>query len=144
MESLRLAANPSRSAVTPCCRCASPKRNWDRIAGKSYCPECQESLILGLAAPLTERTEKKACAACGKLGTVCYITYPLQTSIPVEMDLCPEHLRALLGRRLGPYAFHQLRRRLHLLGLGVELIFLLHDAFYDEQGKALQPATESE
>jgi hypothetical protein len=91
---------------------------------------------------MTERTAKKPCAACGKIGTVCYLTYPLQTSTPVEMDLCPEHLRALLGRRLGPYAFHQLRRRLHLLGLGVELIFLLHDAFYDEQGRALQPATE--
>jgi hypothetical protein len=64
----------------------------------------------------------------------------LQSSKPLEVDLCPEHLRALLGRRLGPYAFHQLRRRLHLLGLGVELVFLLHDSFYDENGKALQPA----
>ena len=72
------------------------------------------------------------------------LTFPLQSTTPVEMDLCPEHLRALLGRRLGPYAFHQIRRRLHLLGLGVELIFLLHEAFYDEQGRALQPALESE
>jgi hypothetical protein len=142
MESLRLAPSQSRPKATACSRCGNTRRNWDRIAGKSYCPECQESLILGLAAPLTERTEKKSCAACGKTGTVCYLTYPLQASTPVEMDLCPEHLRALLGRRLGPYAFHQLRRRLHLLGLGVELIFLLHDAFYDEQGRALQPATE--
>ena len=144
MDSLRLAPSPRRPAAVACCRCANPKRNWDRIAGKPYCPECQEALVLGLAAPLTERTEKKACAVCGRTGTVCYLTYPLQNSTPVEMDLCPEHLRSLLGRRLGPYAFHQLRRRLHLLGLGVELIFLLHDAFYDEQGRALQPATESD
>src|SRR5262249_12920061 len=115
MDSLRLAPSQSRPAATACCRCANPKRHWDRIAGKPYCPECQEALVLGLAAPLTERTEKKACAACGRTGTVCYLTYPLQTTTPVEMDLCPEHLRALLGRRLGPYAFHQLRRRLHVL-----------------------------
>jgi hypothetical protein len=142
MESLRLAPSQSRPKETACCRCAIRKRNWDRIAGKAYCPECQEALVLGLAAPLSERTERKECAACGRVGTVCFLTYPLQASTPVEMDLCPEHLRALLGRRLGPYAFHQLRRRLHLLGLGVELIFLLHDAFYDGEGRALQPATE--
>lgn len=98
--------------------------------------------MLGLAAPLTEPTERKQCAACGRVGTVCFLTFPLQSTTPVEMDLCPEHLRALLGRRLGPYAFHQIRRRLHLLGLGVELIFLLHEVFYDEHGRALQPAVE--
>jgi hypothetical protein len=144
MDSLRIAPSQSRPKVTVCCRCHSSKRNWDRIAGKPYCPECQEQLVLGVAAPLTEPTEKKACAACGRLGSVCFLTFPLQSNTPVEMDLCPEHLRALLGRRLGPYAFHQLRRRLHLLGLGCELIFLLHDAFYDEQGRALQPAMEME
>jgi hypothetical protein len=142
MESLRLAPSQKRVRVLPCCRCGSPKRHWDRIAAKAYCPDCQEALVLGLAAPLKEQTEKKGCAACSRVGTVCFLTYPLQSTTPVEMDLCPEHLRALLGRRLGPYAFHQLRRRLHLLGLGVELIFLLHDAFYDEHGRALQPATE--
>jgi hypothetical protein len=58
------------------------------------------------------------------------------------MDLCPEHVRALLGRRLSTSAFEQLRRRLRTLDLGVEQIFLLHDAFYDERGRALQPALE--
>jgi hypothetical protein len=144
MESLRLAPSQSRPRAAACCRCANAKRHWDRIAGKPYCPECQEALVLGLAAPLVEKTEKKQCAACSKSGTVCFLTYPLQSSTPIEMDLCPEHLRALLGRRLGPYAFHQLRRRLHLLGLGVELIFLLHDAFYDDQGRALQPASATD
>jgi hypothetical protein len=126
----------------PCCRCASAARNWDRIVDKAYCPDCQEALILGLAAPLSERTEKRTCAVCGRAGTVRFLTYPLQSSTPIEIDLCPEHLRGLLGRRLGPYAFHQLRRRLHVLGLGVEFIFLLHEAFYDQNGRALQPAIE--
>jgi hypothetical protein len=144
MESLRMAPSQVRTKSLPCCRCATPDRRWDRIAGKPYCPECQEALVLGLSAPLKEKTEKNSCAACRRTGTVRYLTYPLQTTTPIEMDLCPEHIRALLGRRLGPYAFHQIRRRLHLLGLGVELIFLLHDAFYDEQGKALQPAVEVE
>ncbi len=142
MDSLRIAPGQITRAILPCCRCSSTERNWDRIAGKAYCPECQEALVLGLSAPLAERTQKNPCAACSRLGTVPYLTFPLQASTPVEIDLCPEHLRALLGRRLGPYAFHQLRRRLHVLGLGVELIFLLHDAFYDEHGRALQPAAE--
>ena len=142
MDSLRIAPGQVTPAILPCCRCASTERHWDRIAGKAYCPECQEALVLGLSAPLAERTDKNHCAACSRLGTVAYLTFPLQASTPVEIDLCPEHLRALLGRRLGPYAFHQLRRRLHVLGLGVELIFLLHDAFYDEHGRALQPAAE--
>jgi hypothetical protein len=30
------------------------------------------------------------------------------------------------------------------LGLGVEMIFLLHDAFYDNSGQALQPAEQVE
>ncbi len=140
MESLRLATYEIKPAVVPCHRCQASKRRWDRVAGKALCPECQESLVLGLTEPFSARTEDNHCAACGRRGTARYLTYPLQSETPVEIDLCPEHLRALLGRRLGPYAFHQLRRRLHILGLGVELIFLLHDSFYDENGKALQPA----
>jgi hypothetical protein len=97
---------------------------------------------MGLSEPLAERTEKNHCAVCNLTGTVRYLTFPLQMSTAIEMDLCPKHLRALLGRRLGTYAFHQLQRRLHALGMGVDSIFLLHDAFYDEQGRALQPATE--
>jgi hypothetical protein len=58
------------------------------------------------------------------------------------MDVCSEHLRALVGRRLGPHAFEQMRRQLFGLGLEVTNIFLLHEAFYDEQGRAIQPALE--
>jgi hypothetical protein len=144
MESLRLAPELRSSAYLPCVRCSKTDRNWDRIAGKAYCPDCQESMVLGQGAPFKERTEKHLCAVCHRAGTVRYLTFPLQAEVPVEIDLCPEHLRALLGRRLGSFAFHQIRRRLHLLGLGVELIFLLHEAFYDDKGHALHPAVVSD
>jgi hypothetical protein len=144
MESVRIAPLQTSSRVLPCCRCARAERSWDRIAGKVYCPECQEAIILGSAAPLIERAERNTCAACNRAGTVPYLTFPLQSSTPVEIDLCPEHVRCLLGRRLRPYAFHQLRRRLCALGVRVGRIFLLHDAFYDNLGRALQPAEEVE
>jgi len=142
MDSLRLAPSHGKPAVLPCCRCASTERNWDRIVDKAYCAECQEALVMGLAEPLVERTETHQCGVCGRRGTVRFLTFPLQGRTPVEIDLCPEHLRAVLGRRLSVSAFAQLRRRLQTLGLSVESIFLLHDAFYDEQGRALQPARE--
>ena len=142
MGSLRLAPRQWELATLPCCRCAGGEGCWDRIAGKAYCPGCQEALVLGLADPLVEPTERNPCAACGRIGTVCFLSFPLQAAMPVEIDLCPEHLRGLLGRRLGPPAFGRLRLRLQQLGLNVEHIFLLHDAFYDPQGHALQPAIE--
>jgi hypothetical protein len=142
MGSLRMAPGQPQLATLPCCRCASAERRWDRVSGKAYCPECQEALVLGLSDPLVERTEKNPCGVCGRVGTVCFLSFPLQALTPVEIDLCPEHLRALLGRRLSAAAFGQLRRRLSQLGLDVERIFLLHDAFYDQRGHALQPAVE--
>jgi hypothetical protein len=48
----------------------------------------------------------------------------------------------MIARRLGPHAFEQLRRQLYGVGLEVAQIFLLHDAFYDAHGRALQPALE--
>jgi hypothetical protein len=97
---------------------------------------------MGEAEPLITRTENQRCAICHQLGTVRFLTFPLHWSRSVEMDLCGEHLRGLLGRRLGPHAFAQLRRQLGTIGLEVGLIFLLHDAFYDNHGRALQPALE--
>ena len=67
----------------------------------------------------------------------------LNSRRPVEIDLCAEHIRALAGRRLGPHAFEQLRQQLYSLGLEVAQIFLLHEAFYDAHGRALQPALEA-
>jgi hypothetical protein len=126
----------------PCCRCSDSTRPWDRIAGKTYCPNCLECLAVGEGDPLVERTDKRRCAVCHHQGTIRYLTFPLHSHRPVEMDLCAEHLRAMVGRRLGPHAFEQLRRQLYALGLEVADVFLLHEAFYDEQGRAIQPAVE--
>jgi len=143
MDSLRMVPTDSIPALVTCCRCAGGERRWDRIAGKAYCPNCQELLAVGEAPPLVERAEKQRCAVCDQIGTVCFQSFPLQGATAVEMDLCAEHLRGLLGRQLGPHAFHQLRRKLHVVGIAVDDIFLLHGAFYDHQGQALQPAIET-
>ena len=58
------------------------------------------------------------------------------------MDLCAKHLRGFLGRKLGGYAYTQLRRQLAAVGIDVHDVFLLHEAFYDAQGRALQPTAE--
>jgi len=115
-------------------------RPWDLLAGKPYCPDCQEAIILGIAEPFHARTEACCCVVCRHKGTVRYLTHPLQMTTPVEMDLCPEHLRGLLSRSLGPNAYHQLRRQLRQLGLEAGQVFLLHDEFYDPTGRALHPA----
>jgi hypothetical protein len=142
MNTLRVVPADSIAHPLTCCRCDRGERCWDRIAGKAYCPSCQEMLAHGEGPPLMEKAERKRCAVCNKLGTVCFHSFPLQTQTAVAIDLCSEHLRALIARRLGPYAFNQLRRQLHQVGLGVEHLFLLHEAFYDSQGRALQPAGE--
>src|SRR5262249_34797603 len=111
MNGIRLVSRDDLLSPSPCCRCSQCDVRWDRIAAKVYCPNCQEALILGETEPLIERTEKRRCAICNDVGTVSFQTYPLQASQPVDIDLCPEHLRGLLGRRLGPHAFHQLRRQ---------------------------------
>lgn len=139
MDSLRLAPADSIFPKIPCCRCADTTRPWDRIAGKTYCPNCLETLALGEADPIIERVDRRRCAVCRHQGTVRFLTFPLHSRRPVEIDLCAEHLRALVGRRLGPHAFEQLRHQLISLGLERGVIFLLHEAFYDEAGRAIQP-----
>lgn len=142
MDNLRLAPAGSIFPKIPCCRCGDHSRWWDRIVGKTLCPNCLEALAMGEGDPLVERTDNKRCAVCHHLGTVRYVTFPLHSPRPVEMELCAEHVRALIARRLGPHAFEQLRRQLCTLRLEAADIFLLHEAFYDEQGRALQPAVE--
>jgi len=144
MDSVRLASPDDVYVGVACCRCAEKDRRWDRTAGKAYCPNCQEALALGEAEPLIERTEKRLCAACSRQGTISFVTFPLDAPRPVEIDVCPEHLRGLLGRCLAPRAFHQLRRQLFLLGVDVAEVFLLHKTFYDSHGRALQPALEAD
>jgi hypothetical protein len=142
MDSIRLAPNGSVFPQIPCCRCGDKTRAWDRLAGKTYCPNCMEALAMGEADPIVEKTDKRRCTVCHHLGTVRFFTFPLNSRRPVEMDLCSEHLRALVGRRLGSNAFEQLRRQLFGIGLDVADIFLLHEAFYDDHGRAIQPAVE--
>ena len=143
MDSLRLVSPHGVSNVVPCHRCSAGERRWDRIAGQAICPNCQELMIIGEAPPLMVPAERTRCAVCNQMGSLRFQTFPLQSDAAVEIDLCAEHLRSMLGRRLGPHAFHQIRRKLFALGISVEDIFLLHGAFYDSQGHALQPANET-
>jgi hypothetical protein len=142
MESLRLAPGLSKPAFLPCSRCGNDDRDWDRIGARVFCTGCQESLILGRAAPLRLATVPRRCAACSAPGTVPFVTFPLRLRTPIEMQLCGPHMRCLLARDLPAPAFHRLRRRLAALRIDVQSVFLLHDAFYDARGRALQPAPE--
>jgi hypothetical protein len=144
MDSLRLVPGESAPPLEPCSRCHASGQRWDRIAGQTFCPDCEESLVRGESEPLITPTEKRRCCVCDYPATVCYQTLPLDGDTLLALDLCPEHFRALLGRRIEPYAFFQLRRRLLNLGLSVEQVFLLHEAFYDREGQALQPVPEVE
>lgn len=143
MERLRIAPASSVTSLLTCSRCTAGDRHWDQIAGKPYCPNCQEALIQGEAPPLVERPEKHRCVVCNRQGTLRFLTYPLHADHPVEMDLCAEHLRSLLGRKLTPYAFQQLRRQLQALNFKSDEVFLLHGEFYDRNGRALRPAEDA-
>jgi hypothetical protein len=142
MQRVRLAAIDKDTALVLCCRCGRNGGRWDRIADSPYCPHCLEGLALGEAEPLILKTVKNRCAVCDQAGTVNFLTFPLQALEALELDLCPEHLRGLVGRHLGPFAYHQLRRQLDALAINVNNIFLLHDAFYDHYGRALHPLSD--
>jgi hypothetical protein len=141
MDSISLVADDHQTAHAPCCQCGATGQCWDRLAGQAYCPDCEEALIRGERAPLVTRIDPRRCCICEQEGTVCYRTLPLRSSL-LALDLCRDHFRDLLGRRLDPVAFVQLRRRLQKVGVGVEQVFLLHDAFYNKEGAALQPVVE--
>ena len=143
MDGLRLIKSAVNSALQPCCRCQTAGCPWDRIAGKPICPDCQESVALGEADPIVEPPENHDCVVCRKRGTLRFLTFPLHTTGAIELDLCADHFQALLSRRLDRHAFHQLDHELRRLGLVVRQVFLLHDAFYDDHGRALQPVPES-
>jgi hypothetical protein len=143
MGGLRLVKGVEGTSLEPCSRCQSAGCPWDRISGKPLCPDCQESLAMGDAPPMMEPAENRPCLVCRRRGTLRYMTFPLHAPTAVEFDLCAEHFQALLGRRLDRHAYHQLDHELRRLGLAVRQVFLLHDAFYDEQGKPLQPVPES-
>src|SRR5260221_4407607 len=102
MERIRLAAVAKEHALVVCSRCNRGGGRWDRIADQPYCPHCQEGLALGETEPLILRTAKDRCAVCDQLGTVRFLTFPLQSAEAVELDLCPGHVRGILVRHLRP------------------------------------------
>jgi hypothetical protein len=142
MERVRLAAVEKERASMACSRCRRGGGRWDRIADEPYCPHCQEALALGEADPLILPTTANRCAVCDHVGTIRFLTFPLQSVEAVELDVCPEHVHGLVGRHLGPFAYHQLRRQLDVMRIPVNDIFLLHEAFYDLYGRALRPLTD--
>ncbi len=142
MDGLRVVTAKGLVPLAPCGRCQASGCPWDRIAGKPICPDCQELLAQGEGEPLIERAGPGRCAACPRSGPVRYLTFPLHASGPLEIDLCAQHLHALLRRRLDRGAFHNLARQLQTLGLSARQVFLLHEAFYDENGHPLQPVPE--
>ena len=143
MSAMRMVRDASVMPRSPCSRCGAIGCHWDHLVGRPLCPDCQEALLRGNAEALVLRRERRGCAVCEQIGTVRYLTFPLHEPEPIEIDLCPAHLRDLMGRRLSRRAFRRLRRQLNLLGLAVEQIFLLHESFYDESGTALRPMTEA-
>jgi hypothetical protein len=141
MDSINLVADDQQTAHAPCSQCGATGQCWDRLAGQAYCPDCEEALVRGEGAPLITKLDARRCCVCDHQGTVSYRTLPLRSRLLV-LDLCRDHFRDLLARRLDQVAFAQLRRRLLSVGVGVEQIFLLHGAFYDKEGQALQPVAE--
>src|SRR5262245_48820282 len=112
MVSLRLISAEGISPDAPCSQCGATGCQWDRIVDLPFCPDCEEALALGEGASLVIRTQKLPCAICDRVGSVPFRTSPLHAGSILEMYLCGEHFRALLGRRLGPLAFQVLQRRL--------------------------------
>jgi hypothetical protein len=144
MDSLRLISPHGIHHLAPCSQCEVAGCQWDRIADLPFCPDCEEALALGEAGSLVIRTQPHLCAICDRPGTVSFLTFPLHNQSILEMQLCPDHFRALLGRRLGPQAFQMLHRRLHHIGVAADQVFLLHEVFYDAFGRALQPVDEAD
>ena len=143
MDGLRVVKGKGLAPLAPCSRCQATGCPWDRVADQPICPDCQEMLALGEGEPLRERVAKRPCAACPQVGTIRFLTFPLHAAYPVEIDLCPRHFHALLKRRLDHQAFHQLARKLQALGLAPRQVFLLHEAFYAEDGRPLQPIQDA-
>ena len=143
MDGLRQGRGQGVSPIEPCGRCQASGCPWDRIGGQPMCPDCQEALAQGEAPPLRERVDGRPCAVCAQSGTLRYITYPLHSIEPIEIDLCAGHFQDLLARRLDRSAFRKLRQQLQTLGVSVRQVFLLHESFYDAQGRPLQPVREA-
>lgn len=142
MDAMRLIRGGRLTPLAPCERCQVIGCPWDRVAGKPLCPDCQEMLMLGTAPPLSEPLEKRPCAVCERNGIITYQTFPLQKDVCLEIDLCPCHLEGLMARRLDGMAIQRLAHALTRMGLHIKDIFLLHEAFYNDEGEPLQPVPD--
>lgn len=132
-----------RRGTPECMRCEDASRSWDRIGNGIYCPQCIEDILQGVHPYIKAEVEQLRCAICHHLGTVPYTTQPLSLPTQVRIDLCGDHLRALLRRSLGPHAFGILQDKLSVVQIPRGHVFLLHEAFYSNQGEALQPIVDS-
>lgn len=128
--------------LQPCSRCRAQGCPWDALAGTPVCPDCQQLMLLGEIPPMRLTPTPGVCAVCPRNRIVLFQTAPLRSNRTLEIDLCSEHLLALLGRRLSPRSMKRLNRQLEVLGLNCQRIFLLHESFYDPLGRALQPVPE--
>jgi len=140
--SLRWLPTPTPPPLEPCSRCRAQGCPWDRLDGAPLCPDCQQLLLLGQGDPIRIVPVEGRCAVCRVPRVVRYQTSPLRSQRLLEIDLCPDHLEALLGRRMSPRALARLALHLEELGLSSAQIFLLHESFYDTAGRALQPVPD--
>lgn len=139
MQRLRRMTQADTPAAAACARCRATGCPWDCVGGCTICPDCLEELARGEGEPLRLPREARPCLVCNVDGTVPFVTVPLRAAAPIALDLCPAHLRALLRRGLERSAFHELAGQLRAAGFEPGHVFLLHEAFYDGQGLALQP-----
>jgi hypothetical protein len=139
MRPVRLIPRHEVAALEPCSQCHAVGCHWGQIARRPFCPDCQESLARGTTPALVVPAERRPCSVCGSLGVTTYLTFPLAVPDPLEIDLCRDHFRALVSRQLKPAEYMHLRHALREHRLSPEDVFLLHEAFYDARGHALQP-----
>lgn len=130
-------------AMPPCVNCGDNSCHWDLVGGAPFCPSCLEDVAMGEdCGALTIRSSPAHCVICGQRGTIPFASFPRNWNRPIEFDLCGYHARSVIARALGPQAVGKLRIVLCGMGIDPESIFLLHDAFYDKHGVALQKAIE--
>jgi hypothetical protein len=139
-SSIRTITESTLLQPSDCAMCSdAPKKPWDRIDQVPYCMDCIENLMLGTAVPIKAQIEKYRCDICYRMGSVDFQTIPLHKNFGLIMHLCSVHLYDLLSRNLSEINFKYLRAQLKNFSVNVQEIFFLHGAFYDQDGRAIQP-----
>lgn len=125
-----------------CALCKMKGCPWDEIDSVPLCPDCLEGLAAGEIEAVKFSVIRSAhCCICRSLGAVRFVTVPLRTPahMVTTLGFCPLHLRALVGRSLDHKDFGYLAVLLAAFGLRTYQVFLLHEAFYDQDGRAVDP-----